>query len=279
MMFLAVMGVLAKICFEQGAGLFEVLFYRSFFAIPIIAFWVFLSGRTPAALIPKHRKAQIVRIIVSLISITLCYAAIDLLPLAEATTILFTAPIFAALSAAVLLHEKIGFKHLIGIVAGIIGVVIISRPGSGSLSLIGIGVGVAGAMALGMVATMLRILASRDSPTATTFLFCVVSAAVFGLCYLFSEPDFDSRIIVLMAACSVFGTIGQLLNVYSFKFGSVPDLVSVDFTQIIWTILLSYLVWSIIPHQATWIGAAIIVLGSVLVIRAKSPVLSAKQEP
>ena len=115
---LAAMAALIKYASTRGLHLIELLFWRQFLALPILLAWVMLSGGGMSALATKRPKAQIARGISGLIGMILNFGAVIMLPLAEATTFGFSAPIFAVLLSVLLLREKVGVWRWSAVLAG-----------------------------------------------------------------------------------------------------------------------------------------------------------------
>ena len=103
----ATMGALLKLASMQGLNAPELVFYRSLFSLPIILFWV-LKRESLAALRPNRPLAHVWRSALGLLSMGLTFQALILLPLADATAINFTAPIFATVLSFLVLREFVG---------------------------------------------------------------------------------------------------------------------------------------------------------------------------
>ena len=117
---LAVMTVLVKLASDAGVHLAEIMFWRQSLAVPVVLAWV-VAGPGLASLATKRFGAHVTRSTLGLTSMSFYMGSITLLPLAEATTLGFTTPIFATILAAIILQEKVG-KHRIGaVIAGFIG--------------------------------------------------------------------------------------------------------------------------------------------------------------
>lgn len=263
------MGVSAKYAFEAGANLVEVLLFRTSLSLPWILLWVLVTGQGLKALLPNSWIAQATRAGLGLISVSLGFYTIALLPVAEATVILFLSPVFASLFAVLILKEKLRLSKIIAVFAGLAGVVIMTQPGGNSLPIFGVLVGLTGALFMGLVSITLRTVAQKESAIATTFCLTIAVSTVFGALYPWFHTDVSNHVLLVLGASALFAFIGQMLMTLSFKYASVSNLAAIDFTNIIWISLLSYVVWQKLPSMSTGIGAAIIIAGSLLVVRSK----------
>jgi drug/metabolite transporter (DMT)-like permease len=124
---LATMGMLVKLAGERGANLIELIFWRQLLTTVLLG-----AGLTPAgklALLKTRRlPAHGRRAASGLFGMIFTYGAVLLLPLAEATTLGFTAPVFAVLIAIVLFRERIGPYRWAAVAMGFAGVIVVMQP-------------------------------------------------------------------------------------------------------------------------------------------------------
>lgn len=266
---MSVMAIGVKYAFEAGAHLVEVLLFRTSLSLPWILLWALLSRQGIRSVLPKHWSAQLTRVILGICSVSLAFTAIQLLPIAEASVLLFLSPLFGALFAILLLKEKAHIKQGAALIAGLTGVIVVAQPGGDSLPALGVLAGLGGAVSMGLVAVTLRGIAQKEAAIATTFCFAVACSTIFGIFYPWYSTGITSDVLLVLAVSAFFGSTGQFLLTLSYKYAPVSDLAALEFTNIVWAILLSFLVWQILPPFSTWIGATIIVAGSFLIMRAK----------
>src|SRR5262249_28327785 len=129
---------------QRGVGISETLFYRQIGTVACAAAWV-AFGAGFGSLRTQRFGAHGVRMTIGVVAMLLNFLMFTLLPLAEATAIGFSVPIFATLLAAVVLREPTGKWRWGAIVVGFLGVLVIIQPGSGHISAYG------GIVALGAV--------------------------------------------------------------------------------------------------------------------------------
>ena len=107
------------------------------FGLPVVLIWV-LNRESLASLRPKRPLAHVWRSALGLTSMGLTFQALILLPLADATAINFTAPIFATILSFLILREHVGAHRWAAVALGFVGVLIVARPGGSSLPLLGV---------------------------------------------------------------------------------------------------------------------------------------------
>ena len=170
------MGALLKLASEQGLNAPELVFYRSLFSLPVILFWV-LKRESLASLKPNRALAHVWRCALGLLSMGLTFQALILLPLADATAINFTAPIFATILSFLILKEHVGVHRWSAVFIGFIGVLIVARPGGSSLPLLGVIIALVAAIGQAGVTTTLRHLQRSENVSAIVFWFAVSGVA------------------------------------------------------------------------------------------------------
>src|SRR4051812_36098034 len=139
------LAAMVKVAGERHGNLYEILFFRQTFALPLILAWI-TAGPGLRSVATKRIGAHVSRAAVGLGGMVTSFAAVQLLPLAEATTLQFTVPIFATITAALLLREPTGWHRWGAVLVGFAGVLIIARPGTGHFPLLGTALGLSSAL-------------------------------------------------------------------------------------------------------------------------------------
>src|SRR4051794_36058535 len=133
---LALMFAGGKWAGQRGAGVVETLFYRQIGSVVCAGVFVAI-GPGFGSLKTKRFKAHAVRMAIGVVAMLLNFLMVTLLPLAEATSIGFSVPIFATLLAALVLREPTGKWRWGAVIVGFLGVLVIIQPGSGHISAYG----------------------------------------------------------------------------------------------------------------------------------------------
>ena len=254
----ATMGALLKLASEQGLNAPELVFYRSLFSLPVVLFWV-LKRESLAALRPNRPLAHVWRSGLGLLSMGLTFQALILLPLADATAINFTAPIFATILSFLLLREFVGIHRWAAVLVGFIGVLIVARPGGSSLPLLGVTIALVGALGQAGVTTTLRHLQRSENVVAIVFWFAIAGVLVGGLLIpIFGEPH-GLKAFALVIAGGLAGGVGQLLMTSSLR-APVSVVSPFDYLQIVAATAYGWLLFSDLPSVHTLLGATLIAM-------------------
>ena len=252
----ATMGALLKLASEEGLNAPELVFYRSLFSLPVVLFWV-LKRESLAALRPNRPMAHVWRCALGLLSMGLTFQALIMLPLADATAINFTAPIFATILSFLILKENVGVHRWTAVVLGFAGVLIVARPGGSSLPLLGVTIALIGAVGQAGVTTTLRHLQRSENVAAIVFWFAVSGIVVGGLALPFSGGWHSAQAIGFAMAGGLAGGLGQLLMTSSLR-APVSVIAPFDYLQIVAATAYGWLLFSDFPTTHTIVGAALI---------------------
>jgi len=249
------MGALLKLASTQGLNAPELVFYRSLFSLPVVLFWV-LKRESLAALRPNNPLAHLWRSTLGLLSMALAFEALILLPLAEATAINFTVPIFATILSFLILKEDVRMHRWAAVAIGFLGVLVVARPG-GSLPILGLAVALAAAVGSASVTVTLRHLQRSENIVAIVFWFAVAGIVAGGAMMPFFGSAHGARAMLIVALGGIFGGIGQLLMTASLR-APVSVVTPFDYLQIVAATAYGWLLFSDVPTVNTVMGAALI---------------------
>ncbi|MBC2777948.1 DMT family transporter [Parasphingopyxis marina] len=254
---LSLMMATVKIGHEYGIDNMEMIFWRFAFALPVTAIWIGLGGGF-ARIRTRRPMAHVWRAAVGLSSMYFVYWSVSLLPLAEATTLGFAAPFFATSLSALFLAERVGIYRWSAIAVGFVGVLIVTQPFSGHLPLMGVAVGLAAALGVGCVSVTIRSISRTETSEAIVLWFAVIAIVPLGMMQPFVMQSHDSWGWILLLLVGLFGGLGQIFITASLRLAPISVVMPFDYSQLLWAVMLGWLIWGDIPPAATWIGAAII---------------------
>jgi drug/metabolite transporter (DMT)-like permease len=252
------MAAAIKLGYEAGVGTVELIFYRFAFGLPPLLLWIAWS-RTPAAWRTTRPLAHVTRGAIGLTSMTLAFSALDYLPLAEATTIGFAAPLFAVMLSALVLKEPVGRHRWSAVAIGLIGVLIVMRPAGQHLPLLGLMIAVGAAVGVACVTITIRQIGRTEGTETIVLWFTTLSLAAVGLLMPFNAAAHDAHSWLILAAIGTFGGTAQLLLTASLRYAPVAVIAPFDYIQLLWAVLFGWLIWSVHPVATTWAGAAVII--------------------
>ncbi len=241
----------------------QVVWGRYFFSMALLPLIV---GRVNPMRVArtKHLTLQIVRSLLLLAATAFFFTAIHFIPLADATAISFVAPLLLTMLAIPLLGETVGRRRWSAVIIGLIGALIVIRPGFGMAGWASM-LPLASALAYTFYLIATRKLCAIDPPV-TIFLYTgivgtLVMTAVVP--FFWTWPTLGGWL--LMIALGVLGGGGHYLVIQAFRRAPASALSPFTFVVIIWTTLTGYLVFGDVPDVPTIAGAVVIVASGVYV--------------
>ena len=267
----------AMFCFASMDGMlrhitlelhpFQTVFLRSVFGLLFLGPWILRTGF--GALKTRRPGLHLARGCSSVFGFTLWVVALSLVPLAEATALSFSMPIFTVLGGALILREDVTRARWLAVLAGFVGVLAIIRPG---IAIVQPGALVALAAACGFAASALitRRLSATEAPfTVVFYVSLFMSVVTLGMSLPFWRTP-STEILGVAAASGVLGTIAQLCLVRAYGAADVSVIVPFDFMRLIFVTVIGFLVFSQVPDVWTWLGAVLIVGANTLATRYES---------
>lgn len=267
---LAVLFVMVKLIAASGLHVVESMFWRQACALPFILGWA-LSHGGYRSLATQRFGAHSRRMLLGLTGMACNFGAMIYLPMAEATTIGLSVPIFAVIFAALLLREPTGPARWSAVVVGFIGVLIVLNPGAslngqlGSTHLTGTLIAITGAVLTALVTIALRDLGRTENATTTVFWFSLLSLIPLGIALPFFIQPHSVYQWGLLVGLGLSGAIGQIALTAALRLAPVAVVTPMDYSSLLWSILFGWWIFATIPASTTWIGAPIIVASGLFI--------------
>ena len=261
----ATMNAVIKVAEAHGAELGEILFWRQFGAALLVGAIVG-TGPGFASLRTQRFGAHVLRCVVGLTAMSLTFWTLLLLPLAEATTLGFSMPIFATVLGALVLHEATGWRRWAAVLAGFIGVLIVTQPGNGHIPPLGIATGLGAAFCTACISILLRTIGKTESGLTTVFWFSSLSIVPLSVVYVSSAKAHAPFVWGLLLAIGLLGGAAQIAMTRSLQLGDVSLVVPMDYTALLWATLFGWFIFGALPVASTWLGAPVIIASGLYIV-------------
>ncbi|MSO64418.1 MAG: DMT family transporter [Alphaproteobacteria bacterium] len=234
---------------------FVVAFWRSIFGLIVLL--PLLRQHGLATFKTTKLVWHVGRGVLQTVSMLMYFLALTLAPLTQNVALSFTAPLYTAILAVVLLGERLDWPRLAALVAGIAGAWIVIRPG-----LVEVNAGSAlvlfASLCWGGSMTIIKYLSRTDSPlTITMYMGIVMTVASFvPALFVWSWPTPTTWIwLILIGACAGFA---HLMLAEAFRSADVTTVLPFDYARIIWVSALGYFVFAEVPTVWTLAGGTLI---------------------
>ncbi len=239
-------------------GVWQVVWSRYLGATVLVLIFI-NPWTTPRMFATTRPVIQAVRSCLLFGSTALNFFALRKLQLADTMAIFFAMPFLVSLLAGPILGEWVGWRRLVAICVGFTGVLVVLRPGTGSMDPAA-GFAIAGLFCYAFYSILTRMLAASD-PSRTTTLFSAMSGVVFltpvlPFFWVWSESWF---VWLLLCLTGFFGGFGHWLLILAHGRAPAAVLAPFVYTQLVWATGLGFLVFGDIPGPFTLAGALIVV--------------------
>ncbi|MEM7778507.1 MAG: DMT family transporter [Pseudomonadota bacterium] len=270
---LTAVSTLARHASLEGVPLAQIVFLRLAFAL--VALSPLIIRRWPDIIQTDQHYLYGARILCGLMAMVAWFGSLALSPVGDVTAISFLTPLISTVGAVVLLGEVITKRRTFALALGLLGTLIILRPG---LIDIGIGTWIALLAACGMAAAslMIKCLTARDDPdkvVAISTLFQTPIVMVPAI-LVWQWPTWDLWLV--FAAMGVCASLGQVCLSRAFASAEVGLVMGIDFSRLPFAVLFGYLAFGELIDLWTWIGAVVILFGVVLAARGKAQTYKAQ---
>lgn len=245
---------------------FQVSAIRGASSLPLVLVWALWTGGAKT-LFRVRWPLHLMRGGLGIMMMAGFVYALRTLPLSTAYSIFFVAPLMITALSVPFLGERVEPRRWIAIGVGLLGVLVVLRPtGEGLISLAGLAVLIA-ALGYSVSAITVRIIARTDSTQALMVWLLFFMALGAGLLAAPQWLPIRSADAWVIAGVGVAGALGQYAITEAFRLGEASLIAPLEYTALVWGVLLDATLWSVLPDSVTWLGAAIIVASGLYLLR------------
>jgi drug/metabolite transporter (DMT)-like permease len=243
----------------------EVMFFRSFFSLVVCAA-VVLPFTGLSVFATRRPRDHLGRGLSQAISQTFTVIAFSLMPLAGATAINFSAPLFAALLSIVWLKERADAARWTVLVAGFLGVLIVTNPGADSFT-VGALFALGNAVMYGSVTVAVRGMTATESPNTLLMWQMATLAALHPLLLLFGFRLPTPTGLAIFALSGLANAIAQYCWTHALRLAPTTAVSPFYYFLLVWSLFIDFAVWGNVPTVGLLIGSAIVVASGLFLLR------------
>ncbi len=265
--------VLMNTCAKMSSddhGPIELVFYRGIVALLLLTPYM-LRTRSTKMFQTQRVGQHIYRALVGNLGIAFTFWAYALMPMADATALLYSAPLFVVLLSPLLLNETVGYYRWKAVIFGFLGIILIAQPsGAGVMNLSAL-VGVGAAICIALVDIALRDLGRTDAPLTTVFYFLLIGV-LFSAPYTLLYGSFPQlQHIPWVFGIGIFAAIQQVAKTTAFQYAEASLLAPYTYSSIICATIAGWVFWRDIPTSSAIAGAILIIGSNLLTLRKEVP--------
>jgi len=272
----SIMDALAK-WLGESYPIAELVFFRSLFALLPVFFILWQQRSGFAALKPRWRLGHFLRAVLSLGALFTFFTGLRYLPLAEAISIAFAAPLFVTALSVPILGERVGPRRWAAVVIGFLGVLVMTRPGAETFRPEALYI-LAAALCYALSMLVTRRLARSDSTPAIMLSGICVALAVSSLALPFDWRTPVGADIWLFVLLGLVGGTGMYFMTQAYRYAPAAVIAPFDYTALLWATLFGWLVWHELPDTNVWFGAAIVIASGLYIVYRETRVRTLPNE-
>ena len=252
----------------------EAVFFRSFFALPVIFIWLWLWGDLRSGLRVISPMGHFWRGFAGTAAMGLFFTGLGLLPLPEVTAISYAAPLLTVVFAAMFLGETVRAFRLAAVAIGLVGVIIILSPRltvmSGPEAEVATALGailvLTGAVFSALAQVYLRKLAPTEEISAIVFYFTITSTflSLLPLPFGWVVPTPSQAVLLILAG--LLGGLGQIFLTSSYRFAEASVVAPFDYASILGALIIGYFIFDEVPGTTMMLGVSLVICAGILII-------------
>ena len=252
----------------------QAVFFRSFFAIPVIVVWLVWRKELATGLRARAPMGHIWRGVVGTLAMGMGFAGLGYLPLPEVTAIGYAAPLLTVVFAAMFLGEEVRAFRISAVVLGLVGVLIVLAPrlsivsgdAAGMAEAFGAMLVLGGAVFAALAQVFVRKLVDTEKTAAIVFYFSLTATLLSLVTLPFGWVWPTPTEAALLVTAGLLGGLGQILLTSSYREADASLVAPFDYASMLFALGIGYFVFSEVPTLPMLGGAALIVTAGILII-------------
>lgn len=245
--------------------LIQLLFIRSI--VIVVSSGLFIAFRQgQGGFKTRQPRDHLLRTVFNFFAFVSYYLAVTQMPLANATSIALTAPLFMTALSGPLLREPVGIKRYSILILGFIGALVVIQPTAKDLNLQGSIYALLGAFLFAMLAIQTRKMSKHESSELMVFYAALGFLPVTGTFMLFYWETPDPTSLALMLMLGVITLFAQYAIVQSVQYARVHVIAPFEYITVLWAILIGWFVFSEPPTLTMMSGASLIIAAGLGII-------------
>jgi len=260
----SLMGVFVK--YLKDVPIIEKVLFRNLVSL-IIAYAMVLNTKSSMFGKPSNRWYLFSRSLLGFFGVALIFYSISNMKLADSSIFQYMSPFFVTLFAIMFLKEKVGLLHILSLCGAFIGAMLVIKPGF-SYTILPAVAGVAAAAFAGSAYTIVSFLKDKESPATIVFNFSLVTVVISLPMVLFRPyiPSLNELFFLILTG--IAAAAGQFGITNAYRHTAASEVSMYNYSGILFSAVLGFLIWNEIPDIFTIIGALMIIGSGYLVYRA-----------
>ncbi|CAH7236420.1 conserved membrane hypothetical protein [Vibrio chagasii] len=254
---------------SQSIDIFQILLFRQLVFVTLLM--PSIISNIDAMLHPKMVSMHVWRVAGAFIALYFSFLTVSNIPFADATALGFLKVLFVAVISRLFLKENVGWARMTTILIGFTGVMLVVQPSLESESMFYVGTGLVAALGAAIAVICVRKMANVESKTVVLAYQAIFVGAVALIPAIIEWQWPTWSELALLVLVGVISSIGQWFGVTAYKWGEANVVSNVEYSQMIYSMVLGYLLFAELPNSLALIGAAVIVFSAIIPFIRKQP--------
>jgi drug/metabolite transporter (DMT)-like permease len=252
----------------------QLIFFSVLFSFPL-AMLSLMRDPEPGTLRPVHPWWMALRTGASVVCGLSAFYAFSVLPLAQVYAIVFAQPLLITLLAIPVLGERVRLRRGLAVVVGLLGVLIVLRPGSTELTL-GHAAALVAAVGGATASIVVRRIGQDERPVVLLIYPMAANLALMALALPWVYRPMEAGHMGLIAALAVLGWVGGVVIIMAYKAGEAVIVAPMQYSQIVWAALYGALFFGEAIDGATAAGAGVVIASGLYIVLREGRASSAR---
>ncbi len=245
---------------------FEIAFFRTLGILIIMVVW---KRKELGKIKLQQHKVHLMRALSGTAAMLMLFTSFSLMPIADATALTFTAPLFATVGAAFFLGETLRIRRVFSTLIGFIGAMIILRPGIQDFetsALLALGA----ALCISITMLNIKILSRTESSNTIVLINALLMTPLSFIPALFVWTTPTGELLLWLTLTGVAGFGIQQCMTRAFAATEATAVLPFDFARLLFTAIVGYVIFNELPDFWTWVGGAVITASVVYIARREA---------
>lgn len=256
----------------------QIVFFSALLGLPL-ALFMLMYDQTDANLRPRRPGWTALRTGLAVVTAVAVFYAFSVLPLAQTYAILFATPLLITVLSVPMLGEKVGWRRMLAVLVGLLGVLIVLRPGQGEGLSLGHLAALFGALASALGAIILRKIGHEERNIVLLLYPMMGNIVVMGLALPFVYVPMPVADFGAWFAMAAMGMIATLMVIAAYKRTPAVRIAPMQYSQIIWAALFGAIFFDESLDLGTFVGAGVIIASGIYILFREDKVNVSENQP
>lgn len=261
----------------RGFSPFQIIFFASLISFPMVTI-ILLRDRAGGSLRPNNPRWVALRTVMTLVTGISAFYAFSHLPLAQTYSILFASPLLITVLAIPILGEHVRVRRWAAVVLGLVGVLVVLRPGAVPLSL-GHIAALTAAVCGALASVIVRKIGNQERPLVLMLYPMTANFLFTGAALPFVYQPMSLTELAMMAVIAAFGLAGSYLSILAYRLAEAAVVAPMQYSQMLWAIGYGWFLFGESVDNWTLTGSAIIIASGLYIVLRESRAGASQNTP